>query len=200
MMKMNKVIIFNGPPSSGKDLFASILYKYMVTNEAHHNFANRLTFKKTLIDLTQKYYQISSYEWSERYNEAGLKEIGWDKLGGLSQREALIDMSENKIKPMLGNDFLGKALAFDVRKSGPAYYNTYYLVSDGGFKEELQPIIDKVGEDNVIVLRLHRDGYDFSGDSRGYIEDDWFPNIRIYDIESGEQNKTFKEIMNYLFG
>ena len=198
MMKMNKVIIFNGPPSSGKDLFASMLYDELYYNNVNDNiYTNKLSFKKTLVDLTKKYYQISSYEWNKRYDETGLKEVGWDKLGGLSQREALIDMSENKIKPVLGNDFFGKALAFYIDVDD---CDNYYLVSDGGFKEELQPIIDKVGEDNVIALRLHRDGYDFSGDSRGYIEDDWFPNIRIYDIESGEHNKTFKEIMNYLFG
>jgi len=201
---IEKIIIFNGPPMSGKDLFADLLRSYILKVSINKDlllYPTRPTFKSSLVDFTKKYYIIDDNEWDKRYDNRKLKETPWDKLNGLSQREALIDMSENKIKPTLGKDFFGKAMVINLKntESQGSKIKDYPIISDGGFKEELQPLIDEFGADKIVVFRLHREGYDFSGDSRGYIQDDWFPDIRIYDIESGDHDETLKEIVNYLF-
>jgi hypothetical protein len=41
------------------------------------------------------------------------------------------------------------------------------VVSDGGFASEVAPIV-AAGHD-VRIVRLHREGYTFDGDSRGYL-------------------------------
>jgi hypothetical protein len=184
-----KVIVFNGAPKSGKDTFADAIEwdKDLMDSEY---FVERYEMKSMLIKLTLIFYQIDHKEWSTRYDYRSLKEEPWDKLGGLSQREALIDMSENKIKPAFGKDFLGKTAAEQFEMDE----NDIYVFSDGGFMEELEPIIKKVGMENVLVIRLHRDGYTFEGDSRGFIEDKWFPFIEMVDVESKEIDETYGRI------
>lgn len=187
----NKIVIFNGPPRSGKDTFADMLEEhYDVYNNGF--FVYRDSFKDELIRLVLNYYEIDKREWNDRYEHS--KEEPWDKLGGLSQREALIDMSEVKIKPLLGKDYFGKAAA-----QGLILYededNNVGVFSDGGFEEEIHPIIDKVGIENVLIFRLHRPDHDFTGDSRGYLDID---GVTTIDIDSLEVDATF-DVINKKF-
>ncbi len=199
----NKIIIFNGPPKSGKDLFKDLLSNYISeSTEYKSTITYTPNFKTKLVEFVLDYYGISIDEWKERYDNRELKETSWDKLDGLSQREALIDMSENKIKPALGKDFFGKCVRNSIKNSlyiNELGYNIISLISDGGFKEELSPLIDEFGAENIIVFRLHRDGCDYTGDSRGWIQDDWFEGINIFDIKSGEHQETLNEIIKCLY-
>lgn len=189
----NKIIIFNGAPRVGKDTFADMLDNHLLTvwfNGTNAMLPSRESFKDTLLILTKSFYNIDTYEWDTRYKEQ--KEKPWDKLGGLSQREALIDMSEVKIKPLLGVDFFGKAAAqkctTEVDDDGDG---TIYIFSDGGFVEEIQPFIDKFGADNVLIIRLHREGFDFSSDSRSLLD---IPEVTSYDVDSKDIDTTFDAI------
>jgi len=204
----DKVVIFNGPAKSGKDTFADMLSEWIDDNDydydkeyTRHSWGFRESFKETLITLTIKYYQISYNEWEERYDDRKLKEQSWDKLGGLSQREALIDMSENKIKPILGNDFFGKAAAHEINIDDVNEERDVYIFSDGGFEDELKPIIDKVSAENVIVFRLHRDGYTFEGDSRDFLTDEMFNgDVTMIDIKSDDIKETFARVLREFLG
>lgn len=189
----NKIIIFNGPPISGKDTFADMLDNYLFTqwfNSDNSIVPSRESFKDTLLILTKSFYNIDDEEWDARYK--GQKEEPWNKLGGLSQREALIDMSEVKIKPLLGVNFFGKAAAqkctTSVDLDGD---NRVYIFSDGGFESEIHPFIDKFGTENIMIIRLHREGFDFKGDSRGFLE---IPEVTTCDVDSKDIDTTFDEI------
>ena len=170
-----KIILFNGPPSSGKDTFGEMLYAQML-DQWYNSHDEDLepcmqSFKTHLIDLVLNYYNIPDCDWVERYNEA--KEEPWDLLDGMSQREALQDMSEKKMKPLLGRDYFGKAIArrLPVFDDDKLHTNTQvHIFTDGGFVEELQPIMDKAGIENVLIIRLHREGCDFSIDTRAYLD------------------------------
>jgi hypothetical protein len=99
----------------------------------------------------------------ENYDDRVLKERAESRLGGLSRREALIYVSEEIIKPKFGKDFFGVKAAQELDNTDN------YCFSDGGFQEELVPIINKLGADNIILIQLTREGCDFSSDSRRYI-------------------------------
>lgn len=186
-MKNNKIIIFNGAPRVGKDTFADMLEEYFDHNRDDY-LLYRESFKDSLITLTLDYYNIESSEWWERYEES--KEEPWDRLGGLSQREALIDMSENKVKPYFGHDFFGKAAARKCYTSDD--HKGIFTFSDGGFGEEVQPLIDKFGKENILIIRLHREGFDFSNDSRRLLE---LPEIETVDVDSKGIEDTFDAIV-----
>lgn len=149
------IIICNGPPGSGKDEAASYFKK--------HGFRH-ISFKHVLFKETIEYFGVP-HDWFMRdYNDRKIKERPEKALGGLSRRKALIHVSEEVIKPVEGLDFFGRAVANEIEDDKD------YAISDGGFIEELTPIINKIGTGNIVLVQLTRDGCDYSTDSRRYFD------------------------------
>ncbi len=168
---MSRLVILNGPPSSGKDSIVKA-----VVEQNPEDF-NHVEFKAKLIQITKVIYDISDERWDEVYTTVG-KEQPLEELEGLSPRQALIKVSEEVIKPNFGNDYFGKSL---VRATKPNMIN---LCSDGGFLEELKPCVEKLGYDNVLLIQLFRDGCTFEGDSRNYIND--VDTVRTTELENND--------------
>ena len=148
------IVIFNGPPASGKDEAAS-LYK------EKYGFGN-LSFKYQLFKETIKHFDVDERWFMEGYNNRELKEKKEFALNDMSRREAMIHVSENIIKPKKGLDYFGRSVADEI------FEDNHYALADGGFVEELEPIVKKVGRENVIIVQLTREGCDYSTDSRKY--------------------------------
>ena len=151
------IVIFNGPPGTGKDeaclYFKKLGYKH-------------LSFKEELFKETFKFFGVQKDWFMEGYNDRSIKErqVPQLKIDGqpLSRRDAMIYVSEKHIKPKYGKEYFGLKLAEQIQSG------YHYCVSDGGFEEELTPVINKIGADKVILVQLTRDGCDFSSDSRKY--------------------------------
>lgn len=147
------IIIFNGPPGCGKDQAAS----FFETRGFLH-----LSFKKILFKETIEYFGVSHDWFMKDYNNREVKERPEKQLQGFSRREALIHVSEEVIKPTKGFDYFGTRVASEIKP------NSNYVISDGGFVEELQAIINTISTRNIILVQLTRDGCDYSSDSRRY--------------------------------
>lgn len=152
-MDNTKVIIFNAPPNAGKDFICEQLQRI------YHN-SNRVQFKDKLYELMCTIYELDIDDVLSMMDRE-YKEKPHILLNHLSPRQALIKISEHCIKPEYGNRYFGEAL---TRKIG----NGLYFISDGGFYEELAPIIEKFGKENVLVIRIRGRG-SFNGDSRQYL-------------------------------
>lgn len=182
---MVKVIVFNGPPRSGKDTAVSILSR-VINNQEGNLFAVHAEFKSPLIKMTSDFLGVTVDEFMINYNEKHIngdwcKDIKMYIVNDniMSKREALIHVSENVIKPSFGNDAFGKIAANNIGDDG------VYLFSDSGFSGELKPIIDKVGAENVMVVRLHKAGCNYNSDSRGYLQPETFNfNVMFNDISN----------------
>ena len=154
------ILIFNGPPGTGKD-------------EAANFFCDRfdfehLSFKKQLFKETIKYFGVKEDWFMDGYNDRTKKEVREMTLKNHSRRTAMIHTSEEIIKPNKGKDYFGKMVAEEID------VNRNYVISDGGFVEELQPIIDKVGAHNMAIVQLTRQGCSFQNDSRRYFNGKFF--------------------------
>jgi hypothetical protein len=152
------IIIFNGPPGAGKDEAANI-FKL-------HQFEH-LSFKEELFKATFTEFCVSEEWFMAGYDDRTIKERPEKELRGRSRRQALIYTSEDEIKPKFGKSFFGDKVASRVTQG------RNYVISDGGFSEEVQPLIDKVGAEEVLVIQLTRSGCSFEGDSRRYINGDF---------------------------
>ena len=176
-----KVIILNAPASCGKDVTAEYLVENL-ENTAH------CEFKGQLFKLTKLIYQVSDKLWDSLYTRE-LKEVPSTYLEGLSPRQALIKVSEGVIKPNYGKDYFGKAALKQALNSHNNFGSNLCVFSDGGFIEELKPMLDYLGKDNILIVRIHREGYTFEGDSRNYLPDsDDYNTINIYN------NGTLEEL------
>lgn len=179
----SKIIILNSPPDTGKDTIAEAYVKR--TGSLHKQFKSHL-YKCTAtlfnIDLDMfinmatdraskempdnrlyinrdscrmlKGYMRDDFDWN-RESEIGTY---------LSPREALIFTSELVIKPMFGCEYFGDIAAESIDIANGTIF------SDGGFNEELIPVVETWGRDCVYIVQFTRgDKVDFTGDSRGWL-------------------------------
>lgn len=174
-----KIVILNGPPGCGKDTIAAQMQQ--------HGFVKQ-QFKDELFRLALFVSRIPEHKWFARY--ATEKEQPWDLLGGLSQRQFLIRISEEWIKPVFGESYFGTQARNNLQAT-----NTVF--SDGGFIPEVQPLLSVAGS-QVILFRLHRDGYSFAGDSRRYVYNSGAIEHDIQ-LRDGKVREAVAEILNLSF-
>ena len=167
-----RVMIFNGPPGSGKDHacdFIESLYE-----EAWHR-----RFKDHLFECTMALFNIDEETFFELYMDRDTKESPTCYLRGMSPREAMIFTSETVIKPNFGKDYFGMTAAENLNFG-------LNVFSDGGFTEELEPVYNEC-DGNMLIVQIHRDGCDFSNDSRQYLDEfEDVPIIKIFNNSSLE--------------
>lgn len=196
---MLKVIVFNGPARSGKDSASSYMSEIM--NNSYH-----LAFKDELFKICANTLSISVEDYQTDYDRQTPDKVWWMKdlvsistsasmvspreQNNFSQRDFLIHMSENVIKPSFGKDAFGKAFVNSLPEEGIVF------VSDSGFPEELQPVIDHVGTENVLVIRIQREGCSFEGDSRDYLTPEMFDDkVQFYQIvNNGTELEFLKNV------
>jgi len=167
------IFILNGPPGSGKDEACN----FFEQKDCQH-----VSFKFHLFKATVEYYNVSLEWFMQDYDNRQIKEKAENLLHGLSRREALIYVSEKVIKPLYGRDYFG------VRAAEELEVNGNYCFSDGGFHEELIPIINKLGDNAITLVQLTREGCDFSSDSRRYINGNLIDEFIL-----GSQTPVIKE-------
>lgn len=175
---MKKVIVFNGPPGCGKDTAAEV-----VEDVAH---ARHCRFKDRLYELTADILGVELGVFKELAIDRNTKEQPMFIMRGerVSPRDAMIVVSEVMLKPIMGRDYFALAAVAMLNKSE----KTRFVFSDGGFAEEVNALAETGAE--VTVVRLHRDGCSFEGDSRSYLDADMFDLTRVrvefVDMISGE--------------
>lgn len=151
------ILVLNGPAGCGKDTIANRIVN-------HSKAFKKVEMKAPMWEIAEATLGSNFEKFVELYNDRATKEKPCEMLGGLSPRNFFIHISENWCKPLFGNTYFGE------RMLQTALDNKYHetILSDGGFAEELMPALE-AGE-TVVIVRLHRDGFTFSGDSRSYVD------------------------------
>lgn len=174
---MSKIYILNAPPNSGKDTLGD----YLVKKHCWHKEQMKtplFTIAAAILGLTLEQFMLlySNREWKETYHQTIKR----------TPRQLLILVSEDFVKPICGQNAFGvlatrRLLLQDIDK------NTVF--SDGGFVEEIKPLADTFGKENVVIVRIHRKGCNFENDSRKYITDQEADElgVRVHDFFNEEQ-------------
>ena len=182
------LVMLNGPPGSGKDFAAQTLVEANDLSVSHHKFAEPLKdMACALLEIDNKTLEMSKKQ-----------PIG---LYGVTVRQLLIDMSEKWMKPCYGKDIFGKIAAERVAESmqltdhfGEEPYDLY-VFSDCGFDTEVKHVLELFGNENAILIRLHREGCTYEGDSRSYIE---LSDARSVDIMNDGDERFPKMLINII--
>ena len=221
------VVVFNAPPSNGKDVAADFMLSYF-------NTGLKASFKDALYVDTAKHFNIDVKDLIEHHKDRSLKETPnelfpkYEKhslkqymlgllyvvgalfnirslmsLGYYSSREALIHVSENIVKPKQGNDFYGRKLVERIEANSERYVFT----ADGGFNSELIPLLE--AGYNVYIVQLERNGATFENDSRKLLTEDDFKgedgnmlynNIKFIKMyNNGSLDDLYKTITDFSF-
>ena len=169
-----KLILFNGPRHSGKD--AASLHVANTWNAYHFKFSAPIKAAiKAAFDLSDE---------DVLYLET-IKTTPTPILLGKSYVEVQISFSESWAKLFFGQDVFGQIAERKLTYVANETDTQLFVCSDSGFAIETWPIINTVfGKENTLLVRISREGKDFTGDSRSYIDLPGVDTIRL------ENNKT----------
>lgn len=183
-----KVVIFNAPPACGKD--------YAVEKLIEATGCSHIEFKMALHRIAIAMTGLSKERYFEIYNDRMKKEEPQEEFLWQSPRSLLIMISEDIMKPRFGEQYFGLASAqmLDLEK-GSAF-------SDGGFPEEVFPLADRVGAENIFVVRFNRNGKGFGSDSRNYLQPSQCPQgVRFIDLRNdGDIHDFVNSVTDYIEG
>ena len=151
------IILLNGPPGCGKDTAAEFIKKRLNCREYKFSAPLKSALRELLSIENERWKQLLAYGTKD---EPLLPQ-------GVSIRQALIKLSEEYLKPMLGQDIFGHIA---VRRMKRMVSNPHIVVSDIGFTQEVEPIVKEFTVKRVRVLQISRPNCTFKDDSREYID------------------------------
>lgn len=167
-MAKPRLILFNGPRHSGKDTAA--LHLEQARNAYHFKFSAPIKAAiKAAFQLTDEEVLVLE----------SIKTEPTEILLGKSYVETQISFSEEWAKCFWSPYFFGLLAAQVVRKELVKGQRNLYVCSDSGFSSEAQAVVDLFGKENVLLVKIYRDGKTFAGDSRDYIDLDGVTTISL---------------------
>lgn len=165
-----KVIFLNGPPRSGKDTVGRIITE-VVPQARTHKMANALKIGTHALFAGLRGPDACKAAIARGHNREDLYEYSKETPSafffGKTPRECYIAVSELLCKPVFGQEFFGQILAEGIQTHPEV---PLWAITDSGFVPEVLPIIRAVGRENCMLVRVHREGCTFAGDSRSYID------------------------------
>lgn len=154
---MTKIILFNGPPSSGKDTAAFACWNSYIHDGRMEKFSRPIKDAfLAAICVGDKVIQ----GLHEENKESIIEELG------VSYRQWQIDFSEKFMKPLYGNTIFARLLLDRIN----VLTDKIILVSDCGFQIEIDTLAAAYLPENIALVSLYRRGCDFSNDSREYVK------------------------------
>lgn len=191
-----KIVLFNGPPSCGKDTIAGKLAE-------RQNKSVVVKFAAPLKTVAKHLYCGGNQELFDQMDSPEIKNRPHELFFGKSCRRVQIDISEEYAKRMHGPRVFGKILANTVKFKSQEGLELF-LVSDSGFRPEAEELVEQFGAENIILVRIHRDGKDFvlpdgTRDSRDYINLDDYGVISL-DVtnQEGQVDDVVNQIANVI--
>lgn len=175
-----KAVFLNGPPRCGKDLAAKFLTRHNIA-VVHRKFATHLkNVVHTMFGL--------NYTCDEAEKKFGVdwKDTPNEDFAGFTPRQMYIWCSEEVMKPKLGSDVFGRVM---LRNIADLSAQRLVVFSDCGFAEEVEYLAKYLGKDNCLIVHLHRNGCDFSNDSRSFIE---VPGVKTIKVDNRHEKFMFE--------
>lgn len=159
-----QILLLNGAPRSGKDTVAKML-KDAASSSVHlEKFALPMKLSVPLI------YGVPREKWEKELDTERNKDMACSDFFGKTPREVQIALSEDFLKPMHGKKIFGELLGRRLKGLQGRSMLECVVISDSGFYDEAKEIINMFGADRVQLWRIHREGYDFKGDSRSHVD------------------------------
>lgn len=152
-----RLILFNGPPRSGKDTAVRLLAKN--EKELNLGMVRHISMAEPLKNACHAFVNDRPMKDEDKDKPMPFTDKTW--------RQWYIHMSEQCAKPFFGSHIFGWLAA--EKMVNPQHT---YVVSDVGFHEEVEPLVRKVGGRNTLLVTLSRPSCSFANDSRNYLQVD----------------------------
>lgn len=161
-MQDNLLIIINGAPRTGKNHIAEMISSE-IADLGCESF--NISISDHLKKITHEIYRLNAdIDAYER-----VKDLPHTDFGGKTPRNAYIEVSD-VIRRERGVDYFGRVA---LRRIGD--FEGPILLPGAGFADEIAPLLDAIGRDSSVLLRLEGDGWD----SRSRLELDGVTTVDI---------------------
>lgn len=180
---MNRIIFFNGAPSSGKDFISEVVCNTLGDSARHLKFAT------PIIKSVREKFAITKEVWDSIYFNPDRKEEKLTLFGNRSLRQAMIDVSEVNKEIYGGSIYAIEAYDEAIRLLRKNVKTIIF--SDLGFEVELLTFLENFkhnGKVSLELYRVHREGKTFERDSRKLLYPENWGDIG--------KNITCKDIVN----
>jgi hypothetical protein len=157
--RRQRIVLINGAPRAGKNTLAAMIHAMRPSDSNVIGFSHHL--KRCVHAI---HFGLGTFDMDPDYFDR-VKNEPQAMLNGLSWRQEYIRFSEEYIKPQFGKEWFGQKFV-EAAQRNPA---KLIIVPDSGFRQEAEVVIRAFGFDNVYLVRLHREGCKFTGDSRSHI-------------------------------
>ncbi len=141
MRKEPVLILISGPPRAGKSRFGRYLSGWLR--------ADHFALSDKLKELVHQYYGIAECDIMAFED---CKDETRSEFNGKTPRQAYIEFSEEILKPHMGSAWLGKLVVKRVAIN--AARGTPSVISGVGFIDEVRPLIDMIGADRCLHIRV----------------------------------------------
>ncbi len=159
-----RIYLLNGPPRSGKDTAGKMLAK-MLDNAVVMKFATPLKMAThAMMAMLRGDKQVPGPEAFE-----DSKDTPQEFFFEATPRCAYINVSEGLCKKLFGKRVFGTLMVKKIKEAQEKGVENV-VITDSGFQEEAQVLVDEFGAENTYLIRVIRPGTDFNGDSRGWID------------------------------
>lgn len=167
---MGKIILLNGPPSSGKDTAAKHIQYVFREIRAGNDGYNRPILDRMSMPIKRAFAGTMGLPitedgtvepWESRKEEI-IPEFG------VSYRKWQIDFSESFLKGYR-EEIFGELLAARIARRFQKNIANLIVVPDCGFAIEVETIYRMFDPEDILLIRCHRSGFTFQGDSRSYV-------------------------------
>lgn len=194
-----KIVFINGAPRSGKDSAGN-----MIAAEAPGKWIST-KFATEVKERCHAAYRLTEAIGGRPFQHGHFEYVKDEPsilFHGRSPREAYKALSEKFMKPLHGKDIFGRMLVDRIHQFNRRDIDGF-VITDSGFVEEAVPVVKEFGADNCMLLRLHRKGFTFRGDSRSLIN--LIPlGVKTYDVNSPDGDlpgllENIKQKMPFLF-
>lgn len=177
---MGKIILLNGPPSSGKDTAAKHIrqwFNHASNKEMQEGRIPEGIYNKHYCLLDRMSLPIKrafAGTMGLPITEDGIVEPWESKKEeiipefGVSYRQWQIDFSESFLK-CYRQEIFGELLAARIGRRFSRGISNLIVVPDCGFDIEIKVLYARFDPADILLLRCHRDGFTFDGDSRSYV-------------------------------
>jgi len=166
---MGKIILLNGPPSSGKDTAAKHIRQWCETVHTDyprwHCHLDRMSMPiKRAFAGTMALPITPDGEvlYWEAQKEAIIPEFG------ISYRQWQIEFSENFLK-YYDNAIFGRLAAQRIKRLFGNGDANLVVIPDCGFAIEIEVLYEEFDPKDILLIRCHRNGFTFAGDSRSFV-------------------------------
>jgi hypothetical protein len=172
-MAMGKIILLNGPPSSGKDTAAKHIrdwYHGQRDMSDQEQWNNRCALDRMSMPIKRAFAGTMSLPidadgncqpWESKKEEV-IPEFG------ISYRQWQIDFSESFLKKY-DEAIFGTLLSTRIERRFAKGIANLVVIPDCGFKIEIETLYANFDPKDILLVRCHRNGFNFVGDSRSYV-------------------------------